>query len=488
MKENIGKLTTPSGEGASISIENNNISLDGKISGSGFNLVDITNVDLDTITSFGNYISHRYSKALNYPYYITDEEIEEDCILKVNTDTNNKTIIQELEIGKYSTFRRVYKDSSWNGWIQTNGININELKVIDTDEPGIVFYVSKTGNDNSDGFSWNTALLTIEEAIRRTKIVNPYYDNGNHEIRIGSGDWGSLNINHVNGLLTLTGYTDDIIQEFPRFSKLAFKDSTNALIQNLQVDILDVAYNSNVRINSKNKFHMVQSRFDSSVTILSDAYIQIINPIFESSKAYCFNIYTNSSLWIGDNITISIPSTIRFSTSFIRAFYNANVYWESISLCTWITPENLTVNGMIYARYNSTFGSNTDWNTSDVTQYLPFNYSAIKSIVDTSSFCGARNVDIIAFGGNSTAWYKKYNNGFIEQGGYVKGTSTSTNIVVTFSVAFTSTNYFIKKNRPVESATTLTYKGENFYNLTNTSATTWIGNEMLEFTWYACGY
>ena len=200
------------------------------------------------------------------------------------------------------------------------------MRIISTDEPGIIFYVSKSGDDNNDGFSWDTSLLTIEEAIRRTKLTDPYYDNGNHEIRIGTGDWGSLNINYTNNLLTLTGYTNDITKEFPKFSKIAFKDSTNGLLQNLQVDIIDSAYNSNIRLSNKNKLHMVQARFNSTITVLTGSYIQIVSPIIESSKAYFFNIYANSSLYLDDGITFDIPIPINFTTSFIRAYYNANIY------------------------------------------------------------------------------------------------------------------------------------------------------------------
>lgn len=456
---------------------------------------DITNIDLDNITIPGNYISHSYSKSLHYPYFISDDVVEENCILKVNTDTSNDLIIQELEIGKYSNFRRIHKDSGWQGWIQTSGININEVRIISTDEPGIIFYVSKSGDDNNDGFSWDTSLLTIEEAIRRTKLTDPYYDNGNHEIRIGAGDWGFLNINHTNNLLTLTGYTNDITKEFPKFSKIAFKDSTNGLLQNLQVDIIDSAYSSNIRLSNKNKLHMVQARFNSTITVLTGSYIQIVSPIIESSKAYFFNIYANSSLYLDDGITFDIPIPINFTTSFIRAYYNANIYWNSISTHTWITPENLTVNGTIYARYNSMFNSNTDWNTSDITQYFPFNYTTVKSIVDTSSFCGARNIDVIRFGGDNNAWYKKYSNGWIEQGGVSGALASNTRTPITFNIPFTTTSYSIYAQAINASAdlngnvlpTCYTVKTNNTtFTLHAGSFNSNAGN--ITYNWYACGY
>lgn len=142
------------------------------------------------------------------------------------------------------------------------------------------------------------------------------------------------------------------------------------------------------------------------------------------------------------------------------------------------------------------FNSNTDWNTSDITQYFPFNYTTVKSIVDTSSFCGARNIDVIRFGGDNNAWYRKYSNGFIEQGGRqtcslsYNGSNSGASIIVTLPISFTTTKYQVVIT-PGNYYTSCYVKSDE-----NTTSTTkiWFSSvadntvTLTEFSWYACGY
>ena len=87
---------------------------------------------------------------------------------------------------------------------------------------------------------------------------------------------------------------------------------------------------------------------------------------------------------------------------------------------------------------------------------------------------------------NGTSWYRKYSDGWIEQGGeYIK--KRDTNITVTFSVAFKNTNYTISTSQysRLENVDAVVC---DFMSKTNTGLVhnypSWGG----KWGWYACGY
>lgn len=85
---------------------------------------------------------------------------------------------------------------------------------------------------------------------------------------------------------------------------------------------------------------------------------------------------------------------------------------------------------------------------------------------------------------NGTEWYRKWSDGWIEQGGY--GSMT---VAVNFLKAFTDTNYTILTQ--MLHSTVNTYYNQIVYdNYSKTSFTSNIngGNSTVKFKWYACGY
>lgn len=84
---------------------------------------------------------------------------------------------------------------------------------------------------------------------------------------------------------------------------------------------------------------------------------------------------------------------------------------------------------------------------------------------------------------SGTSWYRKWSDGWIEQGGRI---TTSTN-TISFHTAFKDTNYMI----------TVSQNGSGSANVsrvaisaraTSNFTTPYIENAMLPFSWFACGY
>lgn len=91
---------------------------------------------------------------------------------------------------------------------------------------------------------------------------------------------------------------------------------------------------------------------------------------------------------------------------------------------------------------------------------------------------------------NGTNWYRKWSDGWIEQGGYV-GVGSNVEHIITFPTEFSDTNYYINKNNHWWGDADMQCMYINFYGKTTTSAkvyNSWVSNQGVGFTWYACGF
>ena len=105
-------------------------------------------------------------------------------------------------------------------------------------------------------------------------------------------------------------------------------------------------------------------------------------------------------------------------------------------------------------------------------------------------------------GTTASGWYRKYNDGWIEQGGNIhySGSESNHTTFMTFSIPFTTTSYFAAqtKGRPDTSTGYLSQQVEaaNFqiWNKTTTSCCTRLWGptsaitSMSYLSWYACGF
>lgn len=96
-------------------------------------------------------------------------------------------------------------------------------------------------------------------------------------------------------------------------------------------------------------------------------------------------------------------------------------------------------------------------------------------------------------GGN---WYRKWSNGFMEQGGVVNGKGTSSDLTVTLNQPFTSTNYFVYAGPVDPSSPTLSSENCSYRGVylrvgsikAKTTTTFTFGNAAHAAHWFACGY
>lgn len=85
-------------------------------------------------------------------------------------------------------------------------------------------------------------------------------------------------------------------------------------------------------------------------------------------------------------------------------------------------------------------------------------------------------------------WYRRWSDGFIEQGGETENAFVGSGSVVTLPTAFTTTNYLVlamskeKSNSTSDSAFTASIRNNINFMLYNNN-----GSE-LKTSWYACGY
>ena len=85
---------------------------------------------------------------------------------------------------------------------------------------------------------------------------------------------------------------------------------------------------------------------------------------------------------------------------------------------------------------------------------------------------------------DGTSWYRKWSDGWIEQGGYLSPSQS----IINFPIGFSNIYYSITKN--IGSSQSNNPKDSNigFYNLTQTSASTTGANVYTFASYYACGY
>lgn len=102
---------------------------------------------------------------------------------------------------------------------------------------------------------------------------------------------------------------------------------------------------------------------------------------------------------------------------------------------------------------------------------------------------------VVETGGDSTKWYRKWNDGFIEQWGniiFLQSAGSYTNQTTTLPIAFSSTTYYItliatNSNNQQSHTCGILVKNKNSFNW---SSSYWWARDayVSSFNWYACGY
>lgn len=84
---------------------------------------------------------------------------------------------------------------------------------------------------------------------------------------------------------------------------------------------------------------------------------------------------------------------------------------------------------------------------------------------------------------SGTSWYRKWSDGWIEQGGRITQSTTT----ISFHTAFQETNYTITVSQNA-SASANVCRVATSARATSNFTISYIENAMLPFSWFACGY
>lgn len=86
------------------------------------------------------------------------------------------------------------------------------------------------------------------------------------------------------------------------------------------------------------------------------------------------------------------------------------------------------------------------------------------------------------------SWYRKYSDGWVEQGGLVAPPAVDQNITTNLIVSMRDTNYTILGNMRYAGTDATTYSYVNIWDATTTSFTNRMSSLSQGFDWYVCGY
>lgn len=116
--------------------------------------------------------------------------------------------------------------------------------------------------------------------------------------------------------------------------------------------------------------------------------------------------------------------------------------------------------------------------------------SLLHGFPDGRLIWNGQNIVCVKTWKNGTSWYRKYSDGWIEQGGMISGKSGMTTI--SFNIGFTDINYTILKTLHwnENSGGTINRIYFGFHNRTLTTAMTYTYTTLASHRemWYACGY
>lgn len=147
-----------------------------------------------------------------------------------------------------------------------------------------------------------------------------------------------------------------------------------------------------------------------------------------------------------------------------------------------VTPETAIVLFGVYA-----FGEITNVGALDA-ETLATGLATVE--VNLASKLETSTVHIVETWSSDTSWYRKWSDGWIEQGGTILGASGKN--TVTFPVGFRDTNYYIQKTLHWSAISTAVIERQyfGFHERTTTTATTYSYTVPSDYRedWYACGY
>jgi len=160
-----------------------------------------------------------------------------------------------------------------------------------------------------------------------------------------------------------------------------------------------------------------------------------------------------------------------------KTFSGSNTFSEgnTFSGNNTFSGSNTFSEGNTFSGNNTFSGSNTFSGTVNLVK------------TDGSNLSGATVKAVVDAGETGTSWYRKWSDGFVEQGGSFSysGTSANQSASISFPKAFTNTNYVVI----IYSFNATNSSGHCVVNGKTTAGVTYVQPASVPYaSWYACGF
>lgn len=347
-------------------------------------------------------------------------------------------------------------------------------------------WISMDGTIPVGGVPFNGQILNIADY---QPLYNWAKDNG--RIKTES-EWQTLKTNNNSNVAYYSDYSETQFR-MPLFRGYLKADSGSGYIKqglpNITGSLSQIVQKSGGTASGAFK---VASTANS---VASGSGTSWVEPTFEFKASNSSSIYGNSS-----NVTPE-TSKVLVGVYAFNTIVNAAIIDSSQKLSNHIYASNALNHFNIGYDFADAFGALLACRSINYTE-APGAFQLIARNDNTSTsltgkpggdltWDGKTVIRIVTSWKSGTSWYRKYSDGFIEQGGYVT-TNSNTEQTINLHTAFSNTNYFLVKQLGFNGYNAGNISGHYYsvWGLTTSSFKTYgyTTAGVNAFRWYACGY
>jgi len=153
----------------------------------------------------------------------------------------------------------------------------------------------------------------------------------------------------------------------------------------------------------------------------------------------------------------------------------------------WISGQPVSTNGSFIQLNGGSRAGNAGYIT--ISPGTPTSRAMVEFSPDGSIYAnGSPVLTLVASWRSGTSWYRKYSDGFIEQGGRFAIANDNLDNWVGFHTPFSNNDYTLVFGINSINDHSITWHRGGCYNRSNTGFTTWAYDYYIIKDWYACGY
>lgn len=481
-----------------------------------------SNTDISSITKPGEYVSTNTNCTTEkgYPYNTTGKNVS----ITINVGTNTQYVCQTINIDK-SVWHRFSNNGgkTWEGWHPTGG-TIDELGTV---------YLALTGDDKNTGLNSKAPVRTVERALEICRNVHMWAKEYNKLVGLtggiknnlhrycvlsfGAGNWDTLNLTDLNFNVVLKGTnynadTNAYNSSMPYFSRIN-------VFRCRAVDLCGICFGKIYAVG--NGTVVYQAGYIRCRSICMREYAQFVVPFshfldfynytvahidsnaIERERDSCFYVSAGGKIvfyWGQKN-----QQKIRIISNINLGNYGAFLYCTETdsrfaTACNFI--DHLQVNSGCTVTGIKYYICNHDMDYPGITK------AQADKLPGTKAGTYACGRIVLSSSVSGTQWWRKWSDGWIEQGGLVTRFYISQNYnqskSFTFNTAFTNANSInlrfsvTRQNDPGYNNVnwtddTIVYERTRWttgYTVGVWDFGTYDGKlpVYVSFYWYACGY